>query len=155
MKKWFLLLCCLGFGVYWVSNLVLWYPWSYSAALGMTLMLTLSPVIWAYTTYIGLITYPHNSKMKSGGIIALVFLVLAVVMDYLFFGLIRNAMEDLYHPTTFYGYGFVISLPFILIALLRGRIDKNKREINTRDFTLSLAVGLLSLAILTGIILME
>lgn len=155
MRSWFLFICCLGFAVYWVSNLILWYPWSYSPVLGMTLMLTVSPVIWAYTTYMGLITYPQHSLYKSAAFIALVFLVLAVAMDYVFFGLIRNAIADLYHPTTFYGYGFVIILPFIIAGLLKSKIVKNKRPVTDKDFKFSLAVGLISLAVLTVIILME
>ena len=155
MKKWFLFVLCLAFSVYWASNLILWYPWSYSPVLGMTLMLTVSPVIWAYTTYQGLITYPDQSVFKSAAIVAAVFLVLAVVMDYVFFGLIRNAMEDLYHPTTFYGYGFVLSLPFLIALIFRDKIDTEKKTLTSRDFKICLSVGISCFAILTGIILME
>jgi len=57
---------------------------------------------------------------------SLIFLVFAVLMDYVFFGLIRNAMEQLYHPTTFYGYGFVASLPFIVAFGFRRTLEKKR-----------------------------
>jgi len=46
MNKWILYNILVGFAVYWTSNLILWFPWSISTVLGMTLMLTISPIIW-------------------------------------------------------------------------------------------------------------
>ena len=78
-------------------------------------MLTVTPLLWAYVTYLVLKTYPKEELLKGPIITALIFLLLAIIiiiiiiiiiMDYIFFGHIRNVMEKLYHPTTFYGYGF-------------------------------------------------
>ena len=45
MKKWVLYTLTLGFATYWASNLLLWFPWSYSITLGIVLMLTIAPTI--------------------------------------------------------------------------------------------------------------
>jgi hypothetical protein len=155
MNKWFLYVLSLAFAVYWASNLLLWYPWSYSTTLGMTLMLTLSPVLWSYTVYLGLISYPEKNIMRSAVYIALIFLLIAVVSDYLFFGLVRDALEELYHPTTLYGYAFVIFLPFILSVFLRKKIESAKRVARNKDFLNSLVVGSICFISLVMIILAE
>ena len=114
MKRWIVYTVIIGFAVYWASNLLLWFPWSYSPALGMTIMLTASPFLWAYMTFLCLKTYPAKTYWKGALFNAIIFLFLSVILDYIFFGIIRDANEELYHPTTFYGYGFLICLPFIV-----------------------------------------
>lgn len=155
MNKWLLYVLSLAFAVYWASNLLLWYPWSYSTTLGMTLMLTVSPLLWSYAVYLGLISYPGKKIMRSALYIALLFLLIAVVFDYLFFGLVRNALEELYHPTTFYGYAFVISLPFVLSVFLRRKIESAKRVARNKDFLRSLVIGSICFISLVMIILTE
>ena len=81
------------------------------------------------------------------------FLVLAVILDYAFFGLIRNAMDQLYHPTTFYGYGFVLSLPFIAVIGFRKKIEQNKRVLNKSDFVKAIIIGLTCFVLLSLIII--
>jgi hypothetical protein len=89
-------------------------------------MLTIAPLIWAYATYLALQTAPADlSRFGTATSIALCFLVLAVAMDYLFFGLIRNALDELYHPTTFYGYAFVVILPYGMIWLIKSMPRKH------------------------------
>jgi len=51
VKKWILYNVILCFAVYWASNLLLWFPWSYSTTPGMIFMLTLAPVLWAYVIW--------------------------------------------------------------------------------------------------------
>ena len=154
MKIWILYVFTLGFAVYWASNLLLWFPWSYSATLGIILMLSLAPILWAYTTFLALKTYPETNLIKGASIIALIFLLLAVVMDYIFFGLIRNAMEQLYHPTTFYGYGFLISLPFILALIFKNPILRHKKTITNLDIIKAAISGIAFFGILTLIIVL-
>lgn len=154
MKKWILYLIIIGFTAYWASNLLLWFPWSYSTSLGITLMLTVAPILWAYVTFLALKTYPKKNLMKGAFTIALIFLVLAVVMDYIFFGLIRNAMEELYHPTTFYGYGFLIVWPFILALIFRKKIFGKKRTTTNSDIVRAGISGLICFGILTLIIIL-
>ncbi len=133
MKEWILYVSILGFSTYWACNLLLWFSWSYSTTLGITLMLTVGPLLWAYVTYLGLKNYPYEKVLKGSSIIALIFLLLSVVMDYIFFGIIRNAMEELYHPTTFYGYAFLLVWPLTLALIFKKKISKKKKDTTNTD----------------------
>lgn len=156
MTKWSLYVLTLGFAVYWASNLLLWFPWSYSAVLGMTLMFTATPILWGYVVFLCLRTYPGEPLPGGAARVAAVLLVLSVVMDYIFFGLIRNALEQLYHPTTLYAYGFLVCLPFLVGSMFRGSIGRGKRVVQSSDLLVAGAGGLaccgaLALIILFGI----
>ncbi|WP_372647638.1 hypothetical protein [Draconibacterium sp.] len=153
MAKWFLYNLVVGFAVYWMSNLLLWFPWSVNPTLGITLMLTVSPVIWIISTYLCIRTFPRKKIIIGAVYNSLVFIVLAIAMDYVFFGLIRNAMEQLYHPTTFYGYGFVAAIPFIVVFAFRKNIEKKKRVVRPADFTKAAIIGLACFSLLTLIII--
>jgi len=155
MKKWILYLTILGFATYWASNLMLWFPWSYSAALGITLMLTLGVALWAFVTFLALKTYPGTELLKGSLIIALMFLFISVVMDYIFFGLIRDAMEELYHATTFYGYGFLLTWPFVLALIFKKKILKEKRNTADADIIWAGVCGLICFGALTLIIVFK
>ena len=155
MKKWLTYCFLLVFAVYWVSNLFLWYPWSYSPTLGMILMLTVSPLAWAYTVYLSLITSPEENIYKGALSIAVIFLITAIVLDYVFFGIIRNALEELYHPTTIYGYGFLLVLPFLVSWILKRKILSKKREVSRKLQISALVVGLSCLLILVLIITLD
>ncbi len=154
MKKWVLYTFTLGFAAYWASNLLLWFPWSYSAELGITLMLTIMPILWFYLTFLSIKTYPKQELMKGALTIALIFLLLAVVMDYIFFGLIRNAMEELYHPTTFYGYAFLLVWPFILVWVLKKKILRLRKKVTHSAIMKASICGIFCLAALSLIIAM-
>ncbi|MBT8384588.1 MAG: hypothetical protein KJO83_02635 [Bacteroidia bacterium] len=154
MKKWIIYVIILGFATYWASNLMLWFPWSYSPTLGITLMLTVAPLLWGYVYYIALKTYPKEELLKGSLIIALVFLLLAVILDYIFFGLIRNAMEELYHPTTFYGYGFLLVWPLILALIFKKKISKQKKLTTNPDIIKAGISGLICFGALTLIIIL-
>lgn len=155
MIKWIFYTSVVGFAVYWVSNLLLWYPWSYSTYLGMTLMLTVSPLLWAYSVFLCLKAYPKNNLLSAATIIAVILLMLSVIMDYLFFGIIRKAIEELYHPTTFYGYGFVMVLPFLISIIFKKRISQSKRDLTNIAFVKPALVGVACLFTLTLIILLD
>jgi hypothetical protein len=155
MNKWILYTAILGVAVYWASNLLLWFPWSYSTTLGMTLMLTVAPVLWAYVIIRALKSYPKMEILKGALIIAGIFLFLAVIMDYLFFGLIRNAMDELYHPTTLYGYGFLAAFPFILAILFKRKILGRKRLATNSEILKAGIIGLICLVTVTLIIILE
>ena len=154
MNKWILYTAILGVAVYWASNLLLWFPWSYSTTLGMTLMLTVAPVLWAYVIILALKSYPKMEILKGALIIAGIFLLLAVIMDYLFFGLIRNAMDELYHPTTLYGYGFLAAFPFILAILFKRKILGRKRLATNSDILKAGIIGLICFVTVTLIIIL-
>lgn len=154
MNKWFFYNLTIGFAVYWMSNLILWFPWSINPMLGMTLMLTVSPIIWIISTFLCIRTFPKKNIIIGAFYNSLIFLVWAAVMDYVFFGLIRNAMEQLYHPTTFYGYGFVASMPFIVALGFRKIIEKKKRDVCQSDFIKAGIIGLVCFSLLTLIIIL-
>ena len=152
MKKWVLYVFILGFATYWACNLLLWFPWSYSTTLGITLMLSVAPLLWAYVTFLALQTFPDSSLIKSAFLIAIIFLVLSSVMDYIFFGIIRNAMEELYHPTTFYGYAFLLVWPFVLALIYKFKWTNHKRVITHKGLIKAAIAGLLCFGALTLII---
>ena len=151
---WMVYTLALGFAAYWASNLLLWFPWSYSTTLGITLMLTVAPFLWAYAIYYALKTYPKKELLKGALIIAFLLLVLAVVMDYIFFGIIRNAMEELYHPTTLYGYGFLAALPILMALIFKRRILTRKTDVKRRDIIKAGISGLICLIAITLIIVL-
>ena len=153
MTKWALYVLTSGFAVYWDSNLLLWFPWSYSAVLGMTLMLTVAPALWAYVVFLCLRTYPGRKPLSGAMKVATVLLALSVVSDYIFFGLIRNALEQLYHPTTLYAYGFLACLPFIVNWILGGRIARSRRVVENRDLLVAGVSGAVCCGALASIIL--
>ncbi len=152
MRNWILYTIVVGFAAYWASNLLLWFPWSYSAVLGMTIMLTVSPVLWTYITYLCLKTYPGNEPLKGAAIASIVLLLISALLDFVFFGLIRGAMKELYHPTTLYGYGFVVSLPFMVAFLMKKRLNRDKTPTTKSQFAKAGIAGSVCLAILTAII---
>jgi len=147
MKKWILYNLIVAFTIYWTGNIILWYPWSTNESLGITLMLTLMPLLWGYGIYQCLIRYKGKNIIIGSVFTALIMLVSSVILDYIFFGLIRGVFYDLYKPTTFYGYGFLVTLPFIEFLILKKMILKNKRSIVFKDFVLWGTVGLTSLVI--------
>lgn len=155
MYKWIIYTSALGFTAYWASNLLLWFPWSYSTTLGITLMLTVSPVLWAYASYLALKTYPSSGLIKGASLVALVFLVLAVIMDFIFFGIIRNAMEELYHPTTFYGYGFLMVLPILIAFIYRKKKSRSKGILLTQNVIKTGVTGFVLMLVLSLIIILE
>lgn len=153
MRKWVLYVFLLGFAAYWASNLILWFPWSYSATLGITLMLTVTPLLWAYTTYWSLATYPGENAVQCVSVIASVFLLVAIIFDYVFFAIIRGALEDLYHPTTFYGYGFLVFWPIILSVIFQKRLSK--KAVGRSKLVYSSITGVSCVTMITLIIIFD
>jgi hypothetical protein len=150
--KWLLFNITVVFAIYWAGNLLLWFPWSIDANLGIGLMLTIMPLLWGFGIYHCLIRY-KGEKVLTGVIInSIIMLVIAVVSDYIFFGLIRGAMDDLYQPTTFYGYGFLIIMPFLELLFFKKLILKKRCPLTAKSFISFGAIGLLSLLILIAII---
>lgn len=150
--KWFLYTFLTGFAFYWTSNLLLWFPWSISASLGITLMLTLAPLLWVYAVYKCLLKFPGQQFFAAGFFIAIIFLFVAGLLDYLFFGLYRGAMEELYKPTTFYGYAFLLVLPFLEVLVVPKRLKRNRRPLILRNFLRMALLGLITLGLLLVII---
>jgi hypothetical protein len=150
--KWHLYNLTVAFALYWAGNLLLWFPWSINANLGIGLMLTIMPLFWGIGIYHCLIRY-NGEKILNGVIInSIIIVVSAVVSDYIFFGLIRGAMNDLYQPSTFYGYAFLIMMPFLELLFFKKSIIKKRCQLKANSFISYGAIGLLSLLILIAII---
>ena len=152
LSKWLIYNLLTAFSFYWLANLLLWFPWSISTNLGITLMLTAAPFLWGLAVYYCLIRYPQENFWKAAVYCSSLFLIVAVIADYIFFGLIRGALEELYHPTTFYGYAFLICLPFLEILFFRKLLKRKKRKIRKKSFFLILIPGIVSLVLLVMII---
>lgn len=123
---WILSVILGAFSLYWLSNLMLWYPWIVNPILGMVIMLTLGTALWAFGIFLCLKRFPGEKILAGAAITAVIMLLISMIADYIFFGLIRDAMEELYHPTTLYGYGFVLSLPFIEMLVFRKKLADRK-----------------------------
>jgi len=150
--KWLLYNLTVGFALYWTGNLLLWFPWSINANLGIVLMLTIMPILWGVGIYYCLISYTGRDILTGAIINSVIMLVSAVVSDYLFFGLIRGAMDDLYQPSTFYGYAFLVMLPFFELLFFKRLIIRKRAPLKANRFILFGAIGLFSLLVLTAII---
>ena len=146
-SRWLLYNIAICFATYWTGNIILWYPWKVNANLGITMMLTIMPLFWGCGIYLCLIRYNGKNILAGTALTSLSMLISAVVMDYIFFGLIRRALSDLYKPTTFYGYGFLALFPFVELLLFRKIILRKKRNVLVKDFFPIGIIGLASLVI--------
>jgi hypothetical protein len=147
MKHWTLYNFIVANTIYWIGNIILWYPWSINERLGIMLMLTVMPFLWGYGIYHCIIRYKGKRIVTGSVFTALILIATAVILDFIFFGLIRGTFTDLYKPTTFYGYAFLVTLPIIEAFVLKKLIIKNKRRVKYIDFLQWGTVGLASLAI--------
>lgn len=141
--RWLFFTLLVVFATYWVVNLLLWYPWSYSPVLGITLMFIAITPFWVYAVYDCLTKY--RGKPVTGALyISIVFGVSTIVLDFIFYGLIRNAFANLYHPATLYGYAFLVALPFIEVPVVKKYAPPNG-EVLPADFFRYLIPGVASL----------
>ena len=152
ISKWVLYNVVICFAVYWLSNLILWYPWSVNENLGQILMLTINPLLWGYSSYICIIKYPKENFINGVILNSVVFITEAIASDLIFFVVIRNAKDKLMHVTTLYAWGFVASLPFIIFILFRQLILRNKKQLENKNFFIPLIIGFISFIIITIII---
>ena len=150
--NWIIYTFTIAFSYYWTANLLLWFPWSIDPYLGIALMLTIAPVLWGFGVYAALIRYQGEKLIKGAILTSMILVSFAVILDYIFFGLIRGAIKELYHPTTFYGYGFLFSLPYIEILVLKNLIIRKRRGIEMMDYIRVSLLGIISLLILILII---
>jgi hypothetical protein len=155
ISGWVLYNIVVCFAVYWLSNLILWYPWSVNETLGQILMLTINPLLWGFASYSCIIRFPNSRNIEAVLINALIFTMEAISSDLIFFIVIRNAKDKLMHITTAYAWAFVLSLPFIVYFLFRKRIIRNKKQLVISDFWKPLIMGFLAFVVITAIILLK
>lgn len=108
--------------LYWLSNLVLWAPWSYNPRLGILLMLTVNPLFWGIGIYACLSCGSNaGNLMKKALLVSLVAVGVSLVLDFLFFAVCMES-KDVWHITTFYGYAWLVILAFGEALFLRKRL---------------------------------
>ena len=141
-----------GLALYWVSNLFLWFPWSASETLGIVLMLTVSPLIWAFGTIHILRRRPHDNLWTWSLVAAATLLVISVGSDLVFFGILRDALDSLLQPTTYAAYLWVAVLPFLISGLGYRRPMLERVLVSRRALITCGLIALLAAASITVII---
>src|SRR5664279_4811490 len=99
IPRWVLYNVVVCFAVYWLSNLILWYPWSVNETLGQILMLTINPLLWGFASYSCMIRFPESITIRAALCNSILFAVEAIASDLIFFVVIRNAKDKLMHIT--------------------------------------------------------
>ena len=153
MKKWLVYSFAVAFTFYCAGNIILWFPWNINDNLGIAMMLSIMPLFWAFGMYLCLIRYNGETLLTGCVLTALIMVVSSILLDFIFFGLIREAWNDLYKPTTFYGYGFLAVLPFVEFFLFEKKILRKKRNILAKDFIPLGIVSLVSVIIQTIVLI--
>src|SRR4051812_10327814 len=89
-------------------------------------MLTINPLLLGFASYNCLIRY-RGQKLFNGVLLnSLIFIVIAIASDLIFFVAIRNAFDKLMSLTTLYAWGFVMFFPLIIYALFKKGNYKKK-----------------------------
>ncbi|MET4081355.1 glucan phosphoethanolaminetransferase (alkaline phosphatase superfamily) [Pedobacter sp. UYP30] len=154
-SKWILYNLVICFAIYWLSNLILWYPWSINESLGQVLMLTVNPVLWGFASYSCIVRYPKSNIIVGVFLTSFIFISEAILSDLIFFVIIRNAKDKLMHITTLYAWIFVACVPLTVYVLLKKIILRNKKQLLATDFWKPLIIGLCSFLIITIIIILN
>ncbi|MBS6240204.1 MAG: hypothetical protein KH897_17975 [Bacteroides sp.] len=118
--------------MYWLSNVVLWVPWSHNPQLGILLMLTVNPLFWAAGIYICLASENRTENlMKKALVVASLAVGISLISDYLFFAVYMGS-KDVWHITTFYGYAWLAVLTFGEVLLLKKKLFARQYAVTTR-----------------------
>ena len=133
--------------------MILWFPWSVNPNLGIAMMMSVMPLLWAFGAYLCLIHHTGDKLLMGCSLTALIFVAVSVILDFIFFGLIRQAWNDLYKPTTFYGYGFLAVLPFIECLIFKRRISVKRHVAIRKNFVILGIVSVVSVAVQAIILL--
>jgi hypothetical protein len=152
-SRWIIYNVVVCFAVYWLSNLILWYPWSVNETSGQILMLTINPLLWGFASYSCIIRYPKQNLINGVLLNSLIFVIEAIASDLIFFVVIRNAADKLMHITTLYAWVFVMFLPLIIYLLFRKLIIRNKKQLAISNFWKPLYIAVISFAIITVILI--
>ena len=109
-QLWWIFIVLTVMCLYWLSNIVLWVPWSHSPRLGMLLMLTVNPLFWGIGIYACLSCGSNaGNLMKKALFVSLVAVGISLLSDFLFFAVCMES-KDVWHITTFYGYAWLVIL---------------------------------------------
>ena len=107
---WYILI---GITLYWVSNVLVIFPWLISKSLGIIAMF-LSTLLWGYIAYYCFSHVPFKEWNRDTLFMGTSFLLTGVVQDYLLYAVYRGVPDELYEPATFLAYGLTFFLPFLI-----------------------------------------
>jgi hypothetical protein len=133
-----------GIALYWLGNVVAVFPWLISRTLGIVAMF-LSTILWGYVTFYCLKHVPRNVWNQDTLVMALIFLITAVIEDYFLYAVYRGIPDELYVPSTFLAYGMVFLLPFFVrYVLLRKYTLKSVLRISHAKLLITALIGIVS-----------
>jgi hypothetical protein len=136
-----------GFTLYWIGNVLAVFPWLFSRTAGIIAML-ISTVLWAYMSYYCMKHAPKKEWNRDTWVMALSFLIMAVVQDYFLYAVYRGISDELYVLSTFIAYGLVMILPFVVRYVVLMKYDhKDVQVITNTKLILILTVGIVFLII--------
>ena len=151
---WLAVTSLMVFCLYWLSNVVLWVPWSHSPQLGIILMLTVNPVFWGVGIYVCLACESGvGNLMKKALLLALIAVGISLLSDYLFFAVYMKS-KDVWHITTFYGYAWLAVLALGEAFLFSKKMMAKQYPVTKRVFWV-LGVFLLVLLLSLSYLLAE
>lgn len=140
---WFIVV---GIALYWVGNVVAVFPWLISRTLGIIAMMV-STLLWAYMAFYCLRHIPKREWNGYTLLMACIFLVTAVVQDYLLYAVYRGIADELYVPSTFLAYSMTFILPFIVRLIMRNYRQEKILMISFQKIGIALLVGVISFLI--------
>lgn len=111
--RWIALVVLLTTAVFWWANIAVWLAWSFSQTSGKIAMLTIAPGLWVWAAYLCLKSESGLPLFLQAWFTAMLFLIINVSTDLVFFGILRDSMEQLLKPATYAGYFLICILPFI------------------------------------------
>jgi hypothetical protein len=141
--------------LFWVSTLILWYPWSINEALGITLLLTLVPALWAFAIAALLLRWPGARPWAGAACTAAVMLAVSAATAWVFFGVVRDAGRELLQPAAYAGCAWVAVLPFLVVGFGRRWIERRRTPVTTGDIVTAFSVALGALAVIAVIVVFE
>lgn len=145
---WLAVTSLMVFCLYWLSNVVLWVPWSHSPQLGIILMLTVNPVFWGVGIYVCLACESGvGNLMKKALLLALIAVGISLLSDYLFFAVYMKS-KDVWHITTFYGYAWLAVLALGEAFLFSKKMMAKQYPVTKRLF---LVLGIFLLVLLLSL----
>lgn len=151
-KLWWATTVLLILCMYWLSNVVLWLPWSYNPDLGILLMLTVNPVFWGVGIYRCLACKGGMENLvKKTLVVALIAVGISLVSDFFFFAVFMGS-KDVWHITTFYGYAWLVVLAFGETFLFRKRLAARQVVATQKTLFILSACLLLLLSLLIYLI---
>lgn len=151
-RRWWVVVILLIMCLYWLSNVVLWIPWSHNPQLGMVLMLTVNPVFWGVGIYHCLASKGGaKNLMKKTLIVSLIAVGISLISDYLFFALLMKS-KDVWHITTFYGYAWLVVLAFGEAFLFKKRLGSHPFNPTTKTLLVLVSCLLLLLSFILYLI---